>query len=240
MVAEAEAKSEAMQEKPTRFPSHGVDGRPLKPITQVLLDRRATPHFKSDPVPPEHLDAILRFTAQAPSGYNLQPWRFVVVRDAANRKRLQKAAMNQDKVGEAPVVVIAFAVKGEWKDRMHPIFEEGVRRGAGKADQMPAVEKMATEFLDDFPAEVWLNRHTMIALTTMMLVAEAYGLDTAPMEGFDPDAIKREFGLPDEAVVVALLAIGFLREPDKPYAGRLPLGEVFHEEHYGRPWRGKA
>ncbi len=46
----------------------------------------------------------------------------------------------------------------------------------------------------------------MIAMTTMMLMAEAYGLDTAPMEGFDPQAVGREFGLPDNAEIVALLA----------------------------------
>src|SRR6478736_981486 len=96
-------KRETFQDKPTQFPTTQVNGAPLKPITQVLQDRRATQHFKSDPVPEEYLEAILKFAAQAPSGYNLQPWRFVVVRERENRHRLQKAAMNQSKVSEAPV-----------------------------------------------------------------------------------------------------------------------------------------
>ena len=91
-------------EKPAIFPAMQVNGGAIKPLTQVLLDRRATPHFRSDPVPDEYLNAILHFAAQAPSGYNLQPWRFVVVQEAQNRKRLQKAAFNQEKVGEAPWV----------------------------------------------------------------------------------------------------------------------------------------
>jgi hypothetical protein len=78
----------------------------------------------------------------------------------------------------------------------------------------------------------------MIAVTTMMLVAESYGLDTAPMEGFDPQAVAREFGLPGNAEVVALLAIGFAREPDKKYTGRFALSEIVHEEQYGRRWNG--
>lgn len=49
-------------------------------------------------MPDEYLEAILKFAAQAPSGYNLQPWRFIVVRDKANRERLQKAAYNQEKI----------------------------------------------------------------------------------------------------------------------------------------------
>jgi nitroreductase len=91
---------------------------------------------------------------------------------------------------------------------------------------------MVTQFLNHFPAAIWINRHVMIAVTTMMLIAEAYGLDTAPMEGFDPDAVKREFSFPVEAEVVALLAIGFAKEPDKAYGGRLALEEFVHWEKY--------
>ena len=47
------------------------------------------------------LNAVLTLSAQAPSGYNLQPWRFIVVRDAENLKRRQRAAINQPKVAEA-------------------------------------------------------------------------------------------------------------------------------------------
>jgi nitroreductase len=217
-------------DKPARFPTVQVNGQPLKPITQVLLERRATAHFKPDPIPDEYLEAILRFAGQAPSGYNLQPWRFIIVREEENRRRLQAAAFNQAKVGEAPVVVIAYATKGEWRTRMDAIFQEGVRRGVHKAEEVEKAEKTAAAFLDHFPPAVWLTRHTMIAFTVMMLVAEAYGFDTAPMEGFDTEAVKREFGLPVGAEVMGLLAIGFASEPDKPYPGRLPLQEFVCEE----------
>jgi len=232
-------KSGTFQDKPAQFPTTQINGAPLKPITQVLLDRRATPHFKSNPVPQEYLEAILHFAGQAPSGFNLQPWRFVVVRDREARHRLQKAALNQSKVSEAPVVIIAFAVKDEWKMRMDAIFDEGVRRGANDAGIVEMQKASATKFLGSFPPAVWLNRHTMIALTTMMLVAEAYGLDTAPMEGFDADAVRREFSLPLESEVIALLAIGFGKGPDKAYGGRLVLNEFVSKEHYGGPWTGQ-
>jgi nitroreductase len=230
-------KSATFQEKPSQFPSNQVNGAPLKPLTQVLLERRATQHFKPDPVPPEYVEAILKFGAQAPSGYNLQPWRFIVVRDAENRKRLQKAAFDQAKIGEAPLVIIAFGIKEEWKNFSHAIFEEGARRGMGKMEHVGRQEKMALDFLGTLPAEAWLNRHTMIAFTTMMLVAEAYGLDTAPMEGFDSDAVKREFGLPAEAVVIALLAIGFRDGAEKVYGGRLNLEHFVFAEKFGQPWK---
>src|SRR5256885_15759012 len=107
-----------MQDQPTNIPTTQPDGKPLKPITEVILNRRATSHFKTEEeVPAEILDAILRLGAQAPSGYNLQPWRFIVVREAENRRRLQQVAFGQPKVGEAPVVVIALGMKEEWKER---------------------------------------------------------------------------------------------------------------------------
>ena len=44
--------------------------------------RRSTPSFDSTPLPGEDLSAILEAGMQAPSGYNMQPWRFVVVQSA--------------------------------------------------------------------------------------------------------------------------------------------------------------
>jgi nitroreductase len=229
------------QDKPAIFPKHCPDGKAMKPLTEVLLDRRATSHFKPDAVPEEYLEAILQFAAQAPSGYNLQPWRFIVVREKKNRERLQKAAFNQEKVGEAPVVIIAFAIKDDWKNYIDAIFDEGVRRGYGKPESVQAIKKQAADFLEKgISPPVWLNRHTMIAVTTMMLVAETYGLDTAPMEGFDPQVVAREFSLPENAEIIALLAIGYGKEPDKPYGGRFALAEIVHDEHFGRRWNSNG
>jgi nitroreductase len=230
-------RSLAFDDKPGKFPATQVKGGALKPLTQVLLDRRATAHFLPDPVPAEYLEAILRFAAQAPSGYNFQPWRFVVVREAENKKRLQKAAHNQPKVAEAPVMVVVFAVNDEWRASIDQILQEGVRRGIGNAETAGKTKQNALQFLESLPPALWMNRHTMIAMTTLMLVAESYGLDTAPMEGFDPAAVRQVLGLPDNAEVVAMLAIGFAREPDKAYGGRLALSETVFSEKYGEPWK---
>lgn len=228
-----------MQDKPEAIPMNVADGTPLKPITQVLLERRATAHFKSDDVPEAYLNAMLQLAAQAPSGYNLQPWRFIVVRDAENRKRLQKVAFNQPKVAEAPVVIIAIGMKEDWKRTADEVFDEGAKRGAGKPEHVARYKQGAFDFLAHQPMDVWVNRHTMIAVTTMMLVAEAYGFDTAPMEGFDAAGVKREFGIPDEAEVVALLAIGRAQLPDKPYTGRFSLDRIVFSERFGDSWKGQ-
>ncbi len=229
-----------MQDKPKGYPTTQPNGEPLKSIEQVLLDRRATNHFTDEQVPEEYLEAILKLGTQAPSGYNLQPWRFIVVRDAENRKRLQSVAFNQPKVAEAPVVIIAVGMKEEWKERADEVFREGARRGAGKLDGWEAYRDGALQFLTGMQSmPVWVNRHTMIAFTAIMLVAEAYGFDTAPMEGFDAAGIKREFNIPEEGEVCALLAIGRAAPPDKAYPGRFELDRIVFSENYGEPWKSK-
>ena len=227
-----------MDEKPTHLPATRPNGEPLKPITVVMLERRATNSFRDEEVPEETLEAILRLALQAPSGYNLQPWRFVVVRDAENRKRLQAAAFNQPKVGQAPVVVIALGMKEEWKRTADEVFSEGAARGAGNPENWEKARDGAFQFLEGMQhMPTWVNRHTMIAFTALMLAAEAYGYDTAPMEGFVPESVRGEFGIPEEAEVVALLAIGRAAQPDKAYPGRLPLDRVAFSERFGESWK---
>ena len=145
--------------------------------------------------------------------------------------------MNQAKVVEAPVVIIAVGVKSDLEQRADQVMREGGRRGAGKFQEVEAAKGGAMKFLSTIPPDVWLNRHTMIAVTTMMLVAESYGFDTAPMEGFDPEAVKREFGIPGEDDVVALLAIGRAEKPEKEYPGRFPIDQIVFNERYGDAWR---
>ena len=68
--------------------------------------------------------------------------------------------------------------------------------------------------------DLWANRQTMIAFTTMMWAAETTGYDTAPMEGL--------LKIPERVRVVALLAVGRLKGKDKMYAGRFePARAVF-------------
>jgi nitroreductase len=228
-----------MQDKPTNLPATQPGGEPLKPYTQAVLERRATTQFLPDEVPEETLNAILQLGAQAPSGYNLQPWRFIVVRGEENRRRLQAVAYNQPKVGQAPVVIIALGMKEEWKQTAEEVFREGAERGAGSVDKWQGYMEGALQFVSSMRPDVWVNRHTMIAFTTLMYAAEAYGFDTAPMEGFDAEGIKREFGVPEEAEVVALLAIGRAKQPDKVYPGRFPLERIFFSERYGEAWGSK-
>ena len=65
-----------------------------RPLAELVRTRRATDAFTSEPMPREELEQILQAGLEAPSSYNLQPWRFVVVRDQEQRRKLRIAAMN--------------------------------------------------------------------------------------------------------------------------------------------------
>ena len=184
-------------DKPTDIERARPDGSPLKPINEVLLERRATNNFTDEEVSAEVLDAVLRLGAQAPSGYNFQPWRFVVVRDAESRRRLQQVAFNQPKVAQAPVVIIAVGMKEEWKETADEVFREGSRRGAGNPDKVEQASRAPSSSSPAWTRPCGSTPH-VIAVTAMMLVAESYGYDTAPMEGFDAAGVKREFAIPEE------------------------------------------
>ncbi len=78
-----------------------------KTLSQAVLNVAPLPSFDGAPIPDADLKKILEAGLHAPSGYNMQPWRFVVVRTEEQRRRLRGASFNQPKVEEASVVIVA-------------------------------------------------------------------------------------------------------------------------------------
>jgi iodotyrosine deiodinase len=64
----------------------------LEAFRQRMLARRTVRHYSTEPVPDALIDRAIEVAASAPSGANLQPWRFVVVRDAAIKRQIREAA----------------------------------------------------------------------------------------------------------------------------------------------------
>ncbi len=223
-----------------------VEQRPAagreKPLSQAIRERRSTPHFESTPIPDADLKKILSAALEAPSGYNLQPWRFVVVRDPEMRKKLREAAMGQPRVEEAPVVVVACGDPLGWKKGdLEEMLKLGNQHGVPEAGNEGA-RKAVNNLLGGTGGEaagisgnihVWVNRHVMIGLTTLMWVAESLGYDTAPMEGFFEDKVKQVLSIPNEVRVVALLAIGHRKGDDKPYGGRFQSSHTVFADRWG-------
>jgi nitroreductase len=205
-------------------------------LNMVVRSRRATQSFKPEPVADHVLKELLELSLLAPSGYNLQPWRFIVVRDPENKKRLREAAMGQAKVEEAPVVVIACADPTAWHDDIDNMLEMSRNLGRITSNEVEnTIRKGASFFLESVDNKIWATKQTMIAFTYLMLLAETYGLDTAPMEGFWEDKVKEAFDIPDHFLVLALLAIGYASKPDHEFGGRFDFEKLVSSETYGKP-----
>jgi nitroreductase len=209
-----------------------------KPLSQAITERRASPSFEDKPVPEEDLKRIVLAGLQAPSGYNMQPWRFVVVRSLEQRRRLRAAAYNQPKVEEAPVVIVACGDEDGWRNGD---LEEMIR--LGREGGMPEnYAEQARQNIPNYLSEIpnmtaWLNKQVMLAFTTMMWTAETMGYDTAPMEGFEEPRVREVLNLPLSYHVVALLAIGRLSGGDKFYGGRFSTGRTVFEEEYRKRFK---
>lgn len=210
--------------------------RPLS-VAEAIAQRRATRSFdRSRPLPDTLLKEILHLATLSPSAYNLQPWRFLVVRNEANRKTLRGCAFNQPKVTDAPVMVIVLGYLNPHRSHLEPMVEEQVARGTLTKEGAAEFRARASQGMERIAdRSFWALRSTMLAASSLMLAAESLGVASAPMEGFDPAKVKEAFGVPGDHIVCCLIALGYRLEM-KPFPGRFGLAEVCYEEHFGQPW----
>ncbi len=209
----------------------------MKSLAQAIRERRSTPSFNGDPIPASDLRQILDAGLHAPSGYNMQPWRFIVVQQPEQRRRLRAASYNQAKVEEASAVIVACGDRDGWRRDLDEMLRLG--RAAGMPESYAAQARQSVPaYLSGFSEEQmtgWLNKQVMLAYTSMMLMAESLGYDTAPMEGFEQQKVCETLRLPLSYWVVALLAVGHLHGPDKFDGGRFDLSHTVFGEEYGKP-----
>src|SRR3954466_10866484 len=101
------------------------------PAPEAIARRRATRKFDpARPLSDDLLKRILHLATLAPSGFNLQPWRFLVVREGRNRQRLRACAFNQPKVSEAPVVVVVLGYHHPDRSHLDAIVGQQLALGA--------------------------------------------------------------------------------------------------------------
>ncbi len=210
--------------------------RVQKTLHEAIAGRRATPSFDGRPLPHEDLHEIVSAGLAAPSGYNMQPWRFVVVQSAEQKRRLRAASYNQAKVEEASAVIVACGDTDGWRRDLDQMLQLGLAGGMPEsyaAQARSSVPKYMQSFSSD-QMRGWLNKQVMLAFTHMMLMAEVLGYDTAPMEGFEQEKVHDVLRLPMSFWVVALLAIGHGTGPDKFDGGRFPTSHTVFAEEFGK------
>ncbi len=209
-----------------------------KTLSRAIAERRASPSFDGDPIAEADLIGILRAGLQAPSSYNLQPWRFIVVRGQEQKRKLRAASYNQAKVEEASAMIVACGDADGWRNGdLDEMLRLG-RMGGMPENYAEQAKSTIPNYLSNHPnMPLWLTRQVMLAFTHMMLMAEVLGYDTAPMEGFEQDKVHEVLKLPLSYFVVALLGIGHLKGPDKFQSERFNMARTVFAEEYGKPIR---
>jgi len=209
----------------------------IKTLSQAIAERRATPSFDGAPIPAGDLKTILQAGLAAPSGYNLQPWRFIVVQSPEQKKRLRAASYNQAKVEEASAVIVACGDSDGWRKDLDVVLMQG-REGGMPESYAEQAKSSVSNYLSSFSSDkmhAWLTKQVMLAYSFMLLTAETLGYDTAPMEGFEQEKVHEALRLPLSYFVVALLAVGHLKGNDKFDGGRFDIGRTVFCEEFGKP-----
>jgi len=117
----------------------------------TIRRRRSIRTYRPDPVPDDVLNRILEAGRLAPSAKNIQPWKFVVVKDAAIRQALVPACRNQQFIGEAPVVICACALE---KEAWHGMGGHG---RAAEVDIAIALEHMILAAVAEGLGTCWIG-----------------------------------------------------------------------------------
>lgn len=170
----------------------------------------------------------------SPSSYGLQPWKFLVIDDPGLRNQLKAVSWNQPQVVDAShFVVFAARTSVSVADVERFIAVTAQTRGI-PASALDAYKGMMLGDVVNGPrskwAKEWATRQCYIALGNLMTSAALLGIDTCPMEGFDPAAYDRILGLTEQGLAAAVaLPLGYRATGDK-YATmakiRYPLNEM--------------
>jgi nitroreductase len=178
--------------------------------SEAAISRRSIRAYEPTPIPESELRDLLRLAGRAPSAYNVQPWRFIVVRDEALKTSLADAAYGQPQVLRAPATIVLVSDMEDALERMPEAMHPGMpadQRDAGVASFRATFENQTVE-----EREAWGNAQTNIALGYLLLLAESRGYATSPMLGFDPVKVKSLLELPPHVRITALVTIGYAAE----------------------------
>lgn len=202
-----------------------------KSSTLELIDaRRSINNFDSSKkIDQATIQQLVKYATKSPTAFNVQNWHFVAVHTEEQKSKLKALAYGQQKVEDAAVTfvvsgllepqnLIARSLEASQQDKV--LSQEVVDGWVGAVTNMYA--ENPTLQRDE------AIRSASLAAMTLMLTAEDMGLVSCPMIGFDPQAVKSEFNLPDTAVPAMLIPVGYAGEENWPQKPRLDITDVLN------------
>jgi len=154
----------------------------LPDFFEVVEGRKSIRAFKPHPIEPEKFEQLFEAVNRAPSAGNQQAFEVVRVEEKVNKEKLVRACLNQQFLGEAPLVLVFFANS----ERSTPKYGE---RG-----------------------ELYAVQDATIAAAYTQLAAEALGLASVWVGAFDEDELRAAVKAPAEWKPVCVMPLGYANE----------------------------
>ena len=169
---------------------------------ELVKARRSVRAYESRAVEEDKLEQILEAANRAPSAGNLQSYVILVVRNPASKQALVRAALGQDFIAQAHVVLAFFA---------HRLMSASKYKQRG--------------------AELYSVQDATIACAYAQLAATALDLCTVWVGAFDDAEVARILKAKPEWRPVALLPVGYPAESPEPTLRR-PVEELAKEANH--------
>ncbi|MCM8536486.1 MAG: nitroreductase family protein [Lentisphaeraceae bacterium] len=198
-------------------------------VFDAIEQRRSVKHFDPNHNFSEAEEKQLFNAALlAPTAFNIQHWRFVVVKDVAIREKIKEAAWGQAQVTDASLLIVLCADKKAWSKNPGRYWVN-----APQEVQDYLVPKIGQYYEGNDRVQLEeCMRSCGIVAQTLMLSAKAMGYDSCPMDGFDFDKVAEIISLPEDHVISMFVAIGKGTAEANPRGGQLPLSEVLIENTF--------
>ncbi|CAI8767450.1 putative NAD(P)H nitroreductase [Brevibacillus sp. IT-7CA2] len=194
---------------------------------QLLQARRSVNQFDPNAtISRDDLESMIESATLAPSSYNLQHWRFLVVDDKEQKLKLKKAAFHQQKVEDASAAIVILGNLQAHKDAERiadDLTEKGYLPAQYKENVINQIEGL---YSNESMQRDEAIRGSSLAAMALMLAAKEKGYGSCPMIGFDPQLVRQEFNIPEHLIPVMMITIGTDLDPEMPRKIRFAVEEV--------------
>ncbi|MGI9309486.1 MAG: nitroreductase family protein, partial [Gammaproteobacteria bacterium] len=171
---------------------------------EAIRARRAIKHFDpSHRLTDEEKQELISHAMLAPTAFNIQHWRFVVVEDEELRKQIRTVAWDQAQVTDASMFIVLCADTKAWEKDPERYWEEAP--AVVREFMLPEIEKYYRGKPQVERDEAL--RSAGIVAQTLMLTAQSMGYSSCPMDGFDFDAVGELINLPDDHLIAMFAAV---------------------------------
>lgn len=190
---------------------------------EAIRKRRAVKHYDPEHrMTEEEIGHLMSLARLAPTAFNIQNWRFVLVRDPELRKQIRAVSWDQAQVTDASLLIVLCGDLKAW--------EKEPARYWSHAPQ-PVQDFLVPAIRQYYDGNEHVQRDEVmrscgLAAQTLMLAAQAMGYDSCPMDGFDFEAVGKLINLPEDHVIAMFVAVGKGTQEAWPRGGTIADSEA--------------